>query len=96
MNPEDVKAKLVKVLQEIQCDSGFKEMPIVGTTRPVTDLEGFDSPLWLDAIGMVAASLNINIPNHTNIFLAEDGSKQPLTIDESVTKICEIVQKGNS
>ena len=95
MSPEDVKIKLIEVLHEIQSDSGYETAPIVETTCPVTDLEGFDSPLWLDAIGMLAAKLNVEIPNGNNIFLSKDG-KRRLTIDESAAVVCEIVQTGET
>lgn len=95
MNPEDVKVQLIEVLQEIQSDSGYEGCLIAGTTCPVTDLEGFDSPLWLDAIGMLATKLGVNIPDGSNIFLSEDGTKQ-LTVDECAVVVCEIVQRGKT
>jgi hypothetical protein len=95
MSPEDVKVKLIEVLQEIQSDSGYEVTPIVGTTCPAIDLQGFDSPLWLDAIGMLAAKLDVEIPNGNNIFLSKDGKRQ-LTIDQSVAVVCEIVQRGET
>jgi len=93
MSPEDVKVELIAVIQEIQRDSGFPERPIMGTTCPVTDVEGFESPLWLDAIGMLANRLGVKIPDGNNIFLSEDGM-QRRTIDEAANVVCEIVQRG--
>ncbi|HAA26438.1 MAG TPA: hypothetical protein DCE56_00605 [Cyanobacteria bacterium UBA8553] len=95
MNPEDVKVKLIEVLQEIQSDSGYEATQMGGTTCPVTDLQGFDSPLWLDAIGMLAAKLDVEIPHGHNIFLSKEG-KRRLTIDESAAVVCEIVQRGET
>jgi hypothetical protein len=95
MNPENVKTALIEVLQEIQCDSGFGVTPMSGKTCPISDIEGFDSPLWLDAIGMLAEKLGVNIPFSNNIFLSEDGQRQ-LTIDESVAVVCKVFQKGES
>lgn len=95
MRPENVRSELIEVIQEIQRDSGFQESSITGTTCPATDVEGFDSPIWLDAIGMLAERLGVKIPNGSNIFLAE-GDKRPHTIDEAVAVVCEIVQKGDT
>jgi len=95
MNPKDVEAKLIEVLQEIQSDSGYDGSQIRGTTCPLTNLEGFDSLMCPVAIGMLASTLNVNIPNNKNIFLSEDGKRQ-LTISESAAMVCEIVNKGKT
>ncbi len=97
MNPEDVKAKLIEALQEIQSDSGYEEAPISGTTCPTTDLEGFDSLLGVEAINMLADKLDVEIPSsHIHkICLSQDG-KQWLTIDQSVAVICEIINTGET
>jgi hypothetical protein len=92
---ENVRIELMAVIQEIQQDSGFKESPLAGTTCPASDVEGFDSPLWLDAIGMLADRLGVRIPNGNNIFLSEDG-KRHHTIDEAAAMVCEIVQNGGT
>lgn len=95
MSPENVKVKFIEVLQEIQSDSGYKETSISGITCPITDLKGFDSLLCIEAIGMLADKLDVEIPNSNNIFLSKDG-KRWLTIDESVAVVCEIVNRGET
>ena len=95
MSPEDVKVKLIEVLQEIQSDSGYKETSISGITSPMTDLEGFDSLLCIEAICMLADKIDVEIPNSNNIFLSKDG-KRWLTIEESVAVVCEIVNRGET
>jgi hypothetical protein len=95
MSPKDVKDQFIEVLTEIQTDSGYGETPISGKTCPMTDLEGFDSLLCIEAINMLADKLNVDIPNSNNIFLSQDG-KQWLTIDESVAVVCEIVNGGET
>ncbi|MDJ0616017.1 MAG: hypothetical protein QNJ63_04565 [Calothrix sp. MO_192.B10] len=92
MTPEDVKVKLIEVLQEIQKDSGYEGQPITGTTCPIDDLGWFDSLLCPVAISMLATTLNANIPNDKNIFLSED-YKRRLTINESADVVCEIVSR---
>lgn len=61
----------------------------------MTDLEGFDSLLCIEAIGMLADKLDVEIPNSNNIFLSKD-CKQWLTIDESIAVVCEIVNTGET
>ncbi|AFZ21994.1 acyl carrier protein [Allocoleopsis franciscana] len=95
MSPEDVEVKLIEVFQEIQSDSGYQATQITGTTCPMTDLEGFDSLLCIEAIGMLADRLDVEIPNNNNIFLSKDG-KRWLTIEESVAVVCEIVNRGET
>jgi acyl carrier protein len=97
MNPEDVKDQFIEVLTEIQTDSGYGETPISGTTCPMTDLEGFDSLLCIEAINMLADKLNVEIPSNQidKIGLSQDG-KQSLTIDQSVEVVCKIVNTGET
>jgi acyl carrier protein len=95
MNPEDVKVKLIEVLQEIQSDSGYEATLITGKTCPMTELEGFDSLLCIETTVMLADKLSVEIPNDRNIFLSKNG-KQWLTIDESVAVVCEIVNTGET
>jgi acyl carrier protein len=97
MSPEDVKVKLIEVLQEIQSDSGYEETPISGITCPMTDLKGFDSLLGVEAINMLADKLDVEIPSSHihNICLSQDGERW-LTIDESVAVVCEIVNRGET
>jgi len=92
MKQNDVEVQLIEVLQSIQSDSGYNGSQIVGTTCPLSNLEGFDSLLWPVAIGMLATALDVNIPNDKNIFLSEDG-KRPLTISESAAVVCEMVSR---
>ncbi len=92
-----MKVKLIEVLQEIQSDSGYDETPISGITCPMTDLDGFDSLLGVEAINMLANKLDVEIPSsHIHkICLSQDG-KRWLTIDESVAVVCEIVNRGET
>ncbi|MFP5273855.1 hypothetical protein [Coleofasciculus sp.] len=97
MNPEDVKDQFIEVLTEIQTDSGYGETSISGKTCPMTDLEGFDSLLCIEAINMLAGKLSVEIPSNQihKIGLSQDG-KQWLTIDESVDVVCKIVNTGET
>jgi len=97
MNPEDVKDQFIEVLTEIQIDSGYGETSISGKTCPMTDLEGFDSLLGVEAINMLSDKLEVEIPSSQihKICLSQDG-KRWLTIDESVDVVCKIVNTGET
>jgi hypothetical protein len=92
MTSEDVKTKLIEVLEQIQSDCEDRGQQITGTTCSIDDLGWFDSYLWPVAISMLASVLNSNIPNDKNIFLSEDGTRR-LTIDESADVVCEIISR---
>lgn len=91
MTLKEVKQKLIDVLHKIQSDSGLTEQVITGDTRPLDEVEGFDSLISLEATVMLAGELNIEIPNHINIFLSKDG-QAALTINEVVRVIYELCQ----
>ena len=92
MDHQHVQSKLIEVLNEIQSDSGYQASLITGATCPVNDLEGFDSIIWFDAIGMLANSLEISIPEGQNIFFSSE-EKRPLTVDESCHLVCQLIQE---
>ncbi len=96
MNREDLHNTLVGVIHEIQSDSEYTPTPIGGTTRPLKDLEGFDSALSLDAMSMLSDALQVEIPTSRNIFVSDDGRRRSLTIDEIVDELDEIVNQGET
>jgi len=95
MNIELVESKLVEVLQGIQAASGQECPLIVGQTKPLEDLPEFDSKVWPVAIGMVAAELNITIPDDVNIFRRENSS-EAMTVSEIVARIIQISEASPS
>ncbi len=90
MDPIVVKAKLIKVLETIQCDSGFAPAPIIGTTYPLKDLEGFDTSISPTAMDFLAQALGVDIPLDMNIFVSFDG-RRALSIDEIVAGVGALV-----
>jgi hypothetical protein len=90
METEVVKEKLIEVLKSIQSDSGYESDSINESTCPLKDLEGFDSKVWPYAIEELATELGVEIPNNVNIYVSKDG-KHHLTINESASKVCEII-----
>jgi hypothetical protein len=91
MTPDKVKEKLLIVLQAVQSGSGLTCPHLTGSLKPIEDLEGFDSLVWPVAIGMLAAELDINIPDDVNIF-ASDNGEIPLSIDETTALVCKLAQ----
>lgn len=91
MNAEFVEAKLIEVLEGIQADSGEACPLIVGETKPIEELPQFDSKVWPVAIGMIAAELNINVPDDVNIFRGEDGANAS-TISEIVARLLALAE----
>jgi len=92
MNADQVKSKLVEVLQTIQAISGVDCPELKGTTKPIDELPKFDSKIWPVAIGMLAAKLEITIPNDVNIF-RPGKTAVCLTIDETTALVVKIMQE---
>ena len=83
MDQVKIKSSLIKVLKTIQEASGLSCPDLKGSTKPVGDLEKFDSKVWPVAIGMLASELDITIPLELNIF-QKKGTNISLSIDEIV------------
>jgi len=88
-----IRDQLVGVLQTIQRESGYGEVPISRNTCPLDDLENFDSKIAPVAITLLTAATGIPIPNRKNIFVSKDG-RQRLTIDQIVEEVCKLPQEG--
>lgn len=91
MTLDEAREKLLTVLSTIQTNSGFACPPLIGTLKPMEDLEGFDSKVWPVAIGMLATALKIEIAVDVNIFTTGSGHA-PLTIEQSSALICKIAE----
>jgi len=89
MDPTLIRKKLIETLVRIQVDSGLPCPPIVGGTKPIGELEKFDSKIWPVATGMLATAIGAEIPVNINIFRIR-GTKTPMTIDETVTLVCKL------
>lgn len=96
MNREDLHNAVVEVIHEIQTASEYTPTPIGGTTRPLKDLEGFDSVQGVEAMSMLSDAIKVEIPASRNIFVSDDGKRRPLTIDEIVDELDKIVNQGEA
>lgn len=84
-----VVATITKVLKQIQADSGYEEVPIIESTCPLMDLQGFDSKVWPVSIGMIGDDLGIEIPLDKNIYISKNGIRR-LTISETASVVHQI------
>lgn len=91
MDPTDVKAKLVEVLQSVQSLSGEECPAIEGATKPVETLPEFTSKVWPVAAGMLGIALGKSIPCEANIFVDEQ-TKEPLAINQTVALVMKILK----
>ena len=89
MDPGKATKVVHDVLHQIQTGQDLDCPPLDDTTRPIRDLEKFDSPMSLAATGMIGRKLGITIPPKTNIF----GDKNGLyTIGQIVGLLCKIAE----
>ena len=70
---------VIDVVRSIQEASGRSSGGITGSTRPLTDLDGFDSLNCVEASTQLSISLGVEISADVGLF-TQDG--QPRTIDE--------------
>mgnify|MGYP000131309992 CR=1 FL=1 len=92
MTSNDVRTTLCEVLQTIQAISGLECPPLEGALKPIEALPQFNSKIWPIAIGMLAAKLNIVIPDAINIFKTEN-TCSARTLDESVEAVMALITK---
>lgn len=92
MNLLSVKSALVGVVKDIQSASEFNSSQVSGSTCPLKDLQSFDSLVCTEAITMLSMTLDIEIPDNVNIFVADNDRK--LTIDEIAVVVCDRFSTG--
>ena len=81
MDKQEIITKVIQTVTQVQEVSGRPSVGIGLSTRPVADVEGFDSLCSVEATVMLAADLGIDVPRDYNPFISEDG-KRALAIDE--------------
>ena len=91
MDKTDVMKKLMAVLTQVQAISGEACLTLDGSLKPAESLPKFDSKVWPVAAGMLSAAIGESIPPEAKIFVDET-TKQPLTIDQTVTLVCLIIE----
>ena len=86
MNPNDVHNTIIEILEEIQTVSGYEYDSISAHTKPLENLQGFDSLICPVVIAILEDRLKINIPVEVNIFYQE----RALSIAEAVALVMQI------
>lgn len=75
MDRQQIVAKVVQTLTQIQEVSGRSSAGIGVSTCPVRDVEGFDSLSGVEATVMLSESLGIALPDDYNPFISDDGER---------------------
>jgi hypothetical protein len=92
MDPVIVKQTLIKVLTQIQADSGLECPVLTGAIKPIENIPKFDSKVWPVATTILATEIKAEIPNDVNIFVDET-TKLARTIDETAAFVCDLLKK---
>jgi hypothetical protein len=89
-----VKAAVVAVLNQVQATCGRECPHITGRTKPIGDIEGFDSLLAVEATVILEQALGCPLADGTP-FLSADGTKA-LRVDEIVDRVIEMALPGKA
>ena len=81
MEKQEIVTKVVQTVAQVQEMSGRSSSGIGVSTRPVRDMEGFDSLSGVEATVMLSESLGIDLPEDYNPFVSQDG-KRALSVGE--------------
>lgn len=89
---DDVCQAVWEVIREVQ-ESGGHPLPQADPTLcPVTDIEGFDSLVSVEATVMLEQRLGIKLPNDT--MFIKDG--QPITIEQVIQRVLTATAYGGT
>ncbi len=86
MTSDDIRQRLCAVLSAIQSDSGLAAPALSDSTRPLTDLPGFDSLAAVDAEVRLSEALGVDLEH---IPFKSDTTGNQLTIAEIVAHLVE-------
>ena len=89
MDREEAIAKVVEAVTLVQESSGRSMRHIGSNTRPVSDLDDFDSLNGVEATVILSESLGYDIPDNYNPFVSEDG-RRALSVGEIADNICSL------
>jgi hypothetical protein len=90
MDRKRVKEILINVLRKMQDAAGCPPIEFTDKTRPLDDLEEFDSKVWPVSITELGKELGIDIPKRARLY--EDAEGRPLTISEIVDRLLEVLK----
>ena len=81
MEKQDIVAKVIQTVAQVQELSGRSSAGLGASTRPARDMEGFDSLSGVEATVMLSESLGVDLPEDYNPFISKDG-KRALSVSE--------------
>ena len=87
MEKHEIVAQVVRAVAQVQEASGRSSGGIGVSTRPVRDVEGFDSLSGVEATVMLSESLGVHVPEGHNPFVSKDG-KLALSVGEIADTLC--------
>lgn len=85
---ERVKRNLIDVIKDVQSGGGLECPPLEGGTMPLEDVPEFDSTIAPVATSLLAARVDIPIPDDMNIFVDPDGASR--SIDQVALAVCDL------
>jgi acyl carrier protein len=86
----EIRAAIEKVLRRVQAAGGRACPAITDATKPVGDLDEFDSLMAVEATVLLEAELNVTLAAGTP-FVATTGGKRALTVAEIVDRVAEMI-----
>lgn len=90
MDKNEVMGKVTQAVVQVQEASGRTVGSICSSTRPIKELQGFDSLSGVEATVFLCESLGQELPDNYNPFVSKDG-RRALSIGEITDNLCEII-----
>ena len=91
MDKERVEGVVIDAVRQVQGSSGQPAGPIGSDTRPLQDIDLFDSYCGVEAALFISESLGCEIP--CGVFLPKNGRRH-LSVSEIAEKVCGQMRMG--
>ena len=94
MDRNNIELELMDTIREVQELSGHAPVPIDQSTRPINDLEHFDSLRGVETTCLLSSKLKCKFKSpkgEINVFVSKDG-RRALTVGEIVDRLVELCQ----
>lgn len=75
MKKQEYIRTVVETVTQVQETSGRERGDIDASTRPLRDIEGFDSLCGLEATVLLSESLGVDLPDNFNPFISTEGNR---------------------
>ena len=88
----EIRAAVEKVLKAVQQMSGRQCPPITDATKPIGDLEGFDSLSGVEATSLMERELNCTLADGSAfVHESPSGKRRALTVAQAVERITQML-----